>query len=318
MNRRDFLTKSGKAIVFSTLIGEAGLINVGCQSEGGQKKAIEKLNFEVADDPQLPKVVMAYNEDHVIALRSALDAIGGIKRFVKEGEKVLLKPNAAFARVPEQAVNTNPVIVGEMTRQCRLAGASDVIVTDHSGSRNPERVFSLSGIKNAVKKSGGRVVFVGRGDFIEDDLKGRFISTWPVLKYVFEVDRIINMPIAKHHTVTYGTASMKNFFGAIGGNRPALHEQLDQAIVDLAAYFRPTLTVIDATHVLMQHGPEGGSFSDVTKLNSVICATDQVAADSRACEFLGMSGKEINYILLASQQGLGNINYREVGYVEII
>jgi uncharacterized protein (DUF362 family) len=138
-----------------------------------------------------------------------------------------------------------------------------------------------------------------------------------VLKNIFEVDRLINMPIAKHHGLALGTAAMKNFFGIIGGARDNLHVQLDQAIVDLAAYFNPTLTVIDATRVLMRHGPGGGSLGDVKACDSVICATDQVAADSRASEFLGWSGPEVSHIVLAGRQGLGEIDYRKAGYKEI-
>ena len=203
-----------------------------------------------------------------------------------------------------------------MVRQCKIAGASDVIVTDY-GPQNPLKAFTRSGIKDSVERNGGRLVFTNADDFLQDALKGRFITFWPVLKYVFEVDRLINMPIAKHHGLVWGTASMKNFFGAIGGNRDSLHDQLDQAIVDLAKYFKPTLTVVDATRVLMRAGPQGGSIDDVTKFDSVICSTDQVAADSRACEFLGMSGNEIGHIILAAQQGLGEIDYLKAGYKEL-
>lgn len=317
MNRRDFLTKAGRAAALAAMAGETGLVGFDCQSGGYRRAATAKPDFPVAADSRIPGVVLARNEDHAGALGSALDAIGGIRRFVKKGERVLLKPNAAWNRVPEQGVNTNPLVVGEMTRQCLMAGASDVIVTDYGGD-DAERTFSRSGIKDAVEQNGGRVLFLDERDFLEADLAGKFIATWPVLKYIFEVDRLINMPIAKHHTLVYGTASMKNFFGAIGGKRDRLHEQLDQAIVDLAAYFKPTLTVIDATRVLMRDGPGGGSFDDVKICNAVICATDQVAADSRACEFLGISSREIRHVVLATQQGLGEIDYRRAGFMEII
>jgi len=316
MNRREFLTKAGLTVSLAAMAGEAGLINVGCQSGGRRKATAAKPDFEVAIDPRVPKVVLARNEDHARALCSALDAIGGIGRFVKKGERVLLKPNVAWDRVPEQAVNTNPVLVGEMTRLCIMAGAADVIATDY-GAYNPQKTFSRSGIKNAVEKNGGRIIIPNDDDFLEADLKGKFITTWPVLRFTFEVDRLINMPIAKHHGLVAGTASMKNFFGIIGGNRDSLHERLDQAIVDLAAYFKPTLTVIDATRVLIRNGPGGGSLDDVRICDSVICATDQVAADSRASEFLGKSGREISHVVLAAQQGLGEINYRLAGYKEL-
>jgi uncharacterized protein (DUF362 family) len=317
MNRREFLTKAWQAAALTALSGGAGLTHFGCRSGGYPRATAAKRDFEVTVDPLYPVVVLAQNRDHAEALRSALGAIGGIQRFVKKGERVLLKPNAAWDRVPEQGVNTNPVLVGEMTRQCSMAGASDVIVTDY-GTHSPERAFSRSGIKDAVEHNGGKVLYLDDDDFLEADFNGKFITSWPVLKYTFEVDRLINMPIAKHHGLVAGTASMKNFFGMIGGIRSRLHRQIDQAIVDLAAFFKPTLTVIDATRVLMRNGPSGGSFDDVRVCDSVICATDQVAADARACEFLGKAGRQINHIVIAAQQGLGEIDYRSAGYRELL
>ena len=317
MKRREFIKKTGQAVAIAAVAGQAEILNLGCQSGTFRKAQSPKPDFEVAVDPLLPKVVMVQNADHAEALRTALDAIGGIRRFIKKGEKVLLKPNVAWDRTPEQAVNTNPILVGEMVRQCRKAGASEVLVTDY-GTQSARRTFLRSGILAATAENGGRLLWMSDHDFLEDDLKGKFITTWPVMKYVFEVDRLINMPIAKHHGLVYGTASMKNFFGAIGGNRDPLHRQIDQAIVDLAAYFRPTLTVIDVTRVLMRNGPSGGSLEDVENFDSVICATDQVAGDSRACEFLGTTGSKIGHVVLAARQGLGEIDYRTAGYKEII
>jgi uncharacterized protein (DUF362 family) len=317
MKRREFIKKAGKTIALAATAADAGLLTSGCQSGTQRKTDAVKPDFEVPVDPRLPKVTLAKNADHAEALRSALDAIGGIGRFVKAGERVLLKPNVAFAKTPEYAVNTNPILVGEMVRQCMASGASEVMVTDY-GTHNPRRTFSRSGIKDAVEEHEGRILFLGEDDFVETDLKGRFITTWPVLKYVFEIDRLVNMPIAKHHGLVYGTASMKNFFGAIGGQRDRLHQQIDQAIVDLASYFRPTLTVIDATRVLLHHGPAGGSLEDVKICDSVICATDQVAGDSCACEFLGTTGSKIGHVAMAAEQGLGEIDYRKAGYEEIL
>jgi len=316
MNRRQFISKTAKAAVITSIAGDIALIGSGCQSIGFRKARSAKPDFQVAADTGFPGIAVARNEDHGRALCSALDAVGGIKRFVKKGERVLLKPNAAWDRVPEQGVNTNPNVIGEMVRQCRLAGASEVFVTDY-GASDPRKVFRRSGIREAVEKNGGQMLITRNQDFLIDDLKGKLISEWPVLKYVFNVDRFINMPIAKHHDLALGSASMKNFFGAIGGIRDGFHDHLDQAIVDLASYFKPTLTVVDATRVLLRRGPAGGSFDDVGRFDSVICSIDQVAADSRACEFLGKSGELISHVQLAAEQGLGYIDYRKAGYKEI-
>lgn len=316
MKRREFIKKAGQAAALAAIAGDAGIFTGGCQTGSHQKTKLMKPDFEVAADPQLPKIVLATNEDHAEALRMAIDAIGGIGRFIKRGERVLLKPNAAWDRVPAHGVNTNPVLVGEMVRQCKAAGASQVMVTDY-GSDSPRRTFSRSGIQSATEQNGGELLIVGEEDFVVTDLKGKFIANWPVLKYIFDIDRLINMPIAKHHGLVWGTASMKNFFGIIGGKRDDLHDRLNQAIVDLAAYFRPTLTVIDVTRILMRNGPGGGSFDDVKIFNSVICATDQVAGDARASEFLGITGRDIGHVVLAAEQGLGEIDYRKAGYREL-
>jgi uncharacterized protein (DUF362 family) len=316
MKRREFIEKTSKAIALAAVAGDAGILAGGCESRTHSLANAAKPDFEVPFDPNLPRVTLAKNIDHVDALRSALDAIGGIGRFIRKGERVLLKPNVAHIRTPEQGVNTNPVLVGEMVRQCMTAGASEVLVTDYGG-QDAARVFARSGIQAAVERNGGTLLFLDESDFVEDDFEGRFIKTWPALKHIFEIDRLVNMPIAKHHGLVWGTASMKNFFGAIGGERDKLHAKLDQAIVDLASYFRPTLTVVDATRVLMRNGPAGGSTGDVKICDSVICATDQVAADSRACEFLGMTATRIRHVALAAEQGLGELDYRKAGYREI-
>ena len=316
MKRREFIKRAGQAVALAAAT-DAGLLAGGCQQSAYRRADSVKPDFEIPADAGLPKVVLARNEDHAEAVRLALDSMGGIQRFIKNGERVLLKPNVAWNRVPEQAVNTNPVVVGEMVRQCKAAGASDVMVTDW-GTQSPHRTFLRSGIRAEVERHGGAVLILDENDFLETDLKGKFIHDWPVLKYVFEIDRLINMPIAKHHGLVLGTASMKNFFGMISGNRDRLHQQMDQSIVDLAAYFRPTLTVIDATRVLVRNGPSGGSLDDVDIFDSVICATDQVAADSCASQFLGRSGTDISHVVLAARQGLGEIDYRKAGYKEVV
>jgi uncharacterized protein (DUF362 family) len=316
MKRREFIEKTGKAAALIAVAGDSAFI-MGCDNADYRRATTPKPDFEVPADPNLPKVTLATNSDHVLALQAALDGIGGIERFIKPGERVLLKPNVAWDRVPAQAVNTNPLLVGEMVRQCMQAGAREVLVTDY-GTYTPRQTFLRSGIREATENYGGRVLLLGDDDFLVTDMKGKFIRDWPVLKYIFEIDRLVNMPIAKHHGLVYGTASMKNFFGAIAGNRDLLHDPIDQSIVDLANFFRPTLTVIDVTRVLIRNGPSGGSFDDVEVHDSVICSTDQVAGDSRACEFLGLSGTDIKHVVLAAEQGLGEIDYQKAGYKVVL
>jgi uncharacterized protein (DUF362 family) len=316
MKRRDFLKKSSQAITLAAVTGGTGLLFHNRQPNTFLKQALGDIDFGVAADPQLPKIVLAKNSDPIGALHASLDAIGGIKRFVQPGQKVTVKPNIGWDRTPEQAADTNPILVGEMVRLCLAAGAAEVIVTDVTCNSAP-RCFLRSGIREAAEKAGAKVILPRDEDYVQIDLKGKLLTTWPVLKHFIQTDRLINMPIAKHHSLSGGTAAMKNLYGVLGGPRHQLHQQIDQSIVDLARFFAPTLTVVDATHVLLRNGPTGGSLDDVAIHDSVICATDQVAADSRAMEFLGLDGAQVGHVLLAGQSGLGQVNYHNAGYKEI-
>jgi uncharacterized protein (DUF362 family) len=142
------------------------------------------------------------------------------------------------------------------------------------------------------------------------------LGKWPVLKPFLETDKLINMPVVKHHNLTKITAGMKNWYGVLGGPRNRLHQQIDISIADLADFFRPTLIIVDATRVLFRNGPVGGALSDVEKHHTVIAATDQVAADSYSCRFLGLQPGSLKFLQMGESRGLGKI--KEYKYKEKI
>lgn len=316
MQRREFIKKTSKAIALAAITGGTGVLFHNRNSNAYTKLATKTASFVIPSDKSLPQLVLAKNQDHVAALNASLDAIGGIARFVKKGERVVVKPNVGWDRVPEQAADTNPLLVGEMVRLCLAAGASEVIVTDITCNYAP-RCFIRSGIREAAEKAGGTVILPKDEDFVQTSLGGKLLTDWPVLKHFIEVDKFINMPIVKTHSLSSCTISMKNLYGILGGRRNQLHQQIDQSIVDLAAFTKPTLTVVDATRVLMRGGPTGGSLEDVSIQNSVICATDFVAADARGAEFLNIAPEQVGHIVLANKSGLGEIDYMNAGYKEI-
>ncbi|UCE23329.1 MAG: DUF362 domain-containing protein [Candidatus Zixiibacteriota bacterium] len=316
MRRREFLEKTGKAVALAAVTGGAGMFFHNRTTARYTPLVVKSRSFEVAADTAFPKIALAEYSDPATAVSYALDAVGGIKRFVKPGEKVTIKPNIGWDRAPEQAANTNPVLVAEMVRICLEAGASDVVVTDIS-CNDPRRCFLRSGIRDAAEKAGARVLLPRPEDFVTTDLGGELLTVWPVLKHFIQTDRLINMPIVKQHSLSQCTIGMKNLYGILGGRRNQLHQQIDQSIVDLTAFCKPTLTVVDATRVLMRNGPTGGNLDDVAIENSVICATDPVAADARGAEFLGIDAERVKHIVLAEKTGLGTADYRGAGYKEI-
>ncbi len=316
MKRREFIKQTSKAVALAAITGSTGLLFHNRESAAYTKMASKTASFTVPADKAFPKVVLARNEDHVAALQATLDAIGGIKRFIKPGERVVVKPNVGWDRVPEQGANTNPLLVGEMVRQCLAAGAKEVIVTDVTCNYAP-RCFLRSGIREAVESAGGKIILARDEDYVQADLGGKLLTNWDVLKHFIETDKLINMPIVKSHSLSTCTIGMKNFYGIIGGRRNQLHQQIDQSIVDLATFSKPTLTVVDATRVLVRGGPTGGSLDDVEINHTVMCATDQVAADARGSEFLGVLPEQVGHIVLANKSGLGEIDYRNTGYKEL-
>jgi uncharacterized protein (DUF362 family) len=306
MKRRDFLKRTGQAVALAAVTGGTGLVFHNRETSAPGTAIASKVSFEIPPDPTLPRVTLCRNESPASALNKSLDAIGGIGRFIKPGERVTVKPNVGWDRTPAQAANTHPELVGEMVRLCLSAGAASVVVTDVT-CNDPRRCFLRSGIREAAEQAGGRVILPTDEDYLTADLGGKLLTEWPVLKHFIQTDRFINMPIVKQHSLSRCTLGMKQ-----------LHQQIDQSIVDLAAYCRPTLTVVDATRVMLRGGPTGGSLDDVAIENTVICATDQVAADARAAEFLDLTGDRVEHIVLAEQSGLGLLDYRAAGYQEIV
>ena len=236
-------------------------------------------NFTVPADPNLPELAVAQGEDPATLARKAIEAIGGMKRFVARGDVVVVKPNIAWDRTPEQAANTNPQVVAEVVRLCQEAGAKKVIVTDVS-CNDARRCFERSGIAAAARAEGAEVLLPEERKFKEVDMRGEVLTEWPVLEYFLAADKMINVPIAKHHSLTGVTLGMKNWYGILGGPRHRLHQRIQESLVDLADFMRPTLTIVDAYRVLMRNGPTGGNVSDTSLKKSVVAAPDPVAIDA--------------------------------------
>lgn len=317
MERREFLQRTGPAVALAAATGTTGLVFHNREPRRERLLLSKTADFEVPPDASLPALTSTTHPDPVRALNAALDGIGGIARFVRAGERVVVKPNVGWDRAPEQGANTHPALVSEMVRLCLAAGAATVTVTDVS-CNDPRRSFLRSGIREAAEAAGARVVLPSPDDFADVDLGGSVLTRWPVLRWFVETDRLINMPVIKQHSLTRCTVGMKNFYGILGGRRNRLHQEIDQSIVDLTAFVRPTLTVVDGTRVMHRGGPQGGSLDDLTIENTVMCATDPVAADTRAAEFLGISARQVGHIVLASRAGLGTMDYEAAGYREII
>jgi uncharacterized protein (DUF362 family) len=264
-----------------------------------------------ADPDIAARIAIAGGSGPVDNLAVALAAMGGIEAFVRPGEKVLVKPNCAWDRRPEQAANTNPELVAELVRLCLAAGAAAVVVADNS-CHDPERSFTRSGIGPAALAAGAEIRHQGNAGTRLIDLGGTILGPWQVLAPLTEVDRVINVPIVKQHSLAGVTIGMKNWIGAVVGQRPALHQQLALVTAELGAAFRPTLTVVDATRVLTGGGPTGGSLDMVASPDLIAIATDPVAADAWGASLLQVTPAELAHLGMAEGLGLGTADWQSV------
>ncbi len=298
-------------------LGGAGLASVGMgaflssRSARPRETAAAGLmrDHAVPADAARPDMVVLRGTDPRALVQRGLAEAGGMTRFVSRGEVVLIKPNIAWDRSPEQAATTNPEIVAELVRLCREAGAGSVIVTDVP-CNDARSTFARSGIAAAAREAGADVVYPEPRLFRPADIKGQVLSEWPVLEPFLLADKIINVPIAKHHSLTGVTLGMKNWYGMIGGDRNRLHQRIHESIADLAAFARPTLTVLDGTRVLVRSGPTGGSVADVEEKNTLIVSTDQVAVDAYAAKaWWNLDLAQLRFLRLAAERGLGRTDF---------
>lgn len=294
MNRRTFLKISGTAAIISP-----GMV----------------ANLLAA--PERPLVAMAEGTDYPAITKRAINGVGGMKRFVKPGDTVVVKPNMGWDRSTELAANTHPQVVRAVVEECLAAGAKKVKVFDHT-CNDARRCYLNSGIEQALKGiQGVECKHIEQERFQKVFLNGQFLKEWELYGEVLSANVFINVPIAKHHGLSKITLGLKNVMGVMGGNRGYLHRRLDTALADVNAYLKSHLTVIDATRILVAHGPQGGNLADVKVLNKVIASTDIVAADAYATTLFGLKPADIAVTVAAHKRGLGEMNLDRIRVVRV-
>jgi uncharacterized protein (DUF362 family) len=249
-------------------------------------------------------------------VRRAVDAMGGMRKFVSRGDVVVVKPNIGWDRMPIHAANTNPEVVAAVILMAFEAGAKKVVVADGS-CNDPNRCFQRSGIWRAAYELGAEVVLPQEHHFRTMRLKGDVLDEWPIFTTLVDADKVINVPVAKHHNLAKFTAAMKNWYGVLGGRRNRLHQSIDASIADLATFMRPTLVVVDAWRVLMRNGPQGGNIDDAKDVHTVIASVDQVAADAYGCTLIGQKRENLPYLAMGERRGLGTTHWESLRVREV-
>jgi uncharacterized protein (DUF362 family) len=314
MNRREFINRSMKAGVSIVATGTAAGFLYNRVLPGTAQIKSQTLLPDYSVTPLQKKILsIVQGNSRKESLNKAIDLLGGISHFIKKGDRVILKPNIAFASSAELGATTHPDIVSTMITLCLKAGASEVAVLDNP-INDPGSCYLLSGIDEAVKKAGGTIL-LPREDLFENFTLpgGKLISNWPILyKPLKNADKIIGLAPIKNHHRSGASMSMKNWYGLLGGRRNIFHQDINTIITELALMIKPTLVILDGFSVMMTNGPTGGSTSDLKQKNTIIASTNQIAADAYGSTLLNMNPKDLPYLAMAEQKGAGTADYKSL------
>lgn len=305
MKRRDFLKKGfGAGILAGSALKLAGMGNLANASNSNPAKPFDLV------------AVMGGSPKEMFD--KAIAAFGGMGKYVKKGQTVVVKPNIGWDTSPELGANTNPDLIERIVESCFEAGAKDVYVFDNTCD-TWNRCYENSGIEQAVKKAGGKV----RPGNTENYYKpvsvpnGKRLKDAKVHELILDSDVFINVPVLKHHSSAKVTIAMKNLMGIVWDRRWWHRNDLHQCIADFATWRKPDLNIIDAYRVMTKNGPRGVSQSDIVMRNSLIISEDMVAADAAATKIFGSEPADIPHIKIAHEMGVGNMNLEELNIERI-
>ena len=309
ITRRQFLTLAGAT---------AGSILFGAGCAGQAAETTSRRQPAAAPTGDQAYLAVARGADPAEITRRALAALGGIERFVKSGHEVIIKPNICVDyHPPEYAATTNPTVVATLVTLCLGAGAKRVRVMDMPFGGTPQSAYAVSGIGEAVAAAGGEMEVMSRVKFVNTAIpEGRDISEWDIYQDALKADVLINVPIAKHHSLARLTLGSMNLLGLVSQPN-GIHRNLGQRVADLASLLRPTLTGVDAVRILANHGPTGGSLNDVQETNTVIASHDLITADAYGTTLFGLTGPDIAYIKAGAEMGLGTMALESLKIEEI-
>ena len=269
--------------------------------------AVHSAPLDAAQYSSKDEELRAREDQAFKMVKRGLDEMGGVDRFIKKGDVVVLKPNVAFDKNPDLAATTQPDTVAAVVRLCLGAGARKVIVADNP-INNPESCFFKTKVGEAAQKAGAELMMPQHSYFEDLYVGGETITgTWKMFYRPFrEATKVIGVSPVKDHNLCKATVTMKNWYGLLGNPRNQFHQNIHGIISDFALMMKPTLVIADGRKMLMRNGPTGGSLNDVKKGDTIVVGTDHVAVDSWCVSrLLQKQRHEILYLDKAIKRGLG-------------
>ncbi|MDP2647461.1 MAG: DUF362 domain-containing protein [Desulfobacterales bacterium] len=318
-SRRDFLIRSAKAGLSVAAAGAIGYLFYDPNPPDGSAATEEDVRLpDFSVSGTAGRISIVTGPDRLKTVQLGLRSIGGIEAFIKRGDRVLLKVNAAFASPPFLGATTHPVLVSELTRLCFKAGAASVTVTDNP-INDPDSCFRLTGIMQAATSAGARLFLPRESFFRPVTVKGGdLIRHWPLLHEPFQgINKLIGLAPVKDHHRSGASMTMKNWYGLLGGRRNIFHQDIHNFIKELSLMVTPTLVILDGTASMMTNGPTGGTLDDLKPTHTMIVSTDQVAADAVGAGLLGRRVEELSFIGKAAAAGAGTAAFESLNPVRV-
>lgn len=298
MERRNFI----KTAILGGLAGAVKL-------KSNNLFAADKMSVSASND-----LVAVMGGEPSQMYQKAIEAMGGISKFVKKGAKVVIKPNIGWDKSPELAANTNPQLIEAIVKDCLAAGAAEVTVFDHTCDEW-QACYKNSGIEKAAKDAGAKIAFAHDEKYYKSVKlpKGVRLKEVKIHESIVDCDVWINVPILKTHGGARMTISMKNFMGIVWDRRFWHANDLQQCIADCSTYEKmPVLNIVDAYRVMTQNGPKGKGIEDVQIAKALFISTDIVAVDTAAVKFFAqfkeMKLEDVSHIGIAEKMNVGTTN----------
>ena len=286
---------------------------------GFEKQTGQALgNYKIDPSKTLPSLAIAHGTEHEKVVRAAVDALGGMDRFIKKGDVVVIKPNVAFDRPPALAATTHPDALRAVAKLVLAAGAAKVIIADNP-INSPSGCFLKSGLLQVANDLNLKLIYPETNSFAPLQMEGEILRNWTFFHEPFiNATKVIGLAPCKDHNLCHASMTTKNWYGLLGGRRNQFHQHIHSIVSDFALMMKPTLVILDGMNVLMKNGPTGGRLSDVKQMGAVVAGTDMISVDAYGYEhLLERNLDELTYIQKAHERGLGNKNWKETRYKEV-
>jgi uncharacterized protein (DUF362 family) len=321
ISRREFFIRAGAtgALLAGAAAGGYALWQPKHFVPGFQpEKGLQLPSYAIKPDKLLPSLAIAHGTEHDATVRAALGALGGMSRFIRKGDVVMLKPNVAFDTPPALAATTHPETLRAVIKLVLEAGAAKVYVTDNP-INSPTGCFLKSGLRQVADDLNVDLLYPEASGFAPLQLNGEVLRNWTFFHEPFvKATKVIGVAPCKDHNLCHASMTMKNWYGLLGGRRSQFHQYIHSIVSDFALMMKPTLVVLDGMNVLMKNGPTGGRLSDVKPMNTIVAGLDMVAVDSYGyTHLMERDLAELTYVHKAEARGLGSTRWQDLNFKEV-